>query len=200
MRKISYVEMCELFRRIKVCKSSQKDFDRLKDSLVRLDSMATSVEVAEYCRKLIRQDEQEELHILSFNSRSMCPLEDVMLMKGTSDLVIGSAHHVLQTVMKSGGDSYIIWHTHPGKDCTPSPADCSFTSIVALFSNTYGVKMYDSIILPTRSPDFYSFRDANIMKEIEDRMPYYEKAILDLGDTIYTERFGKDGFNEYQKI
>jgi len=101
--------------------------------------------------------EQEEVWIICLSSQKK-PLLIKRIFIGTVDSCIWHPRDILKEVFLSSCSSFIVCHSHPGGDPTPSKEDQLATLRLKKISKLIGVHLDDHVIFCQRS--YFSFTDS----------------------------------------
>lgn len=83
---------------------------------------------------------------LDFRNRLIAEQE---IFRGTICRAAVEPRQILRLALHHRAASFIVWHTHPGGDPTPSEEDRNFTLRLAKASKLLGVRLVDHLVLGT---------------------------------------------------
>jgi DNA repair protein RadC len=106
---------------------------------------------------------QEELHVLSLNSRMQLVHHD-RVYRGTLTETSAHPRDVLRFAIMRNAHSFALVHNHPSGDPSPSDADWRFTRRIREASKLMQIEMTDHVIIGQQSPErtvpWFSFRES----------------------------------------
>lgn len=104
--------------------------------------------------------EKEETWTLSLNT-----LKNPIVLNrhfiGTLDTCIFHPRDIFKSLIKQNAHSYILFHSHPSGDPSPSTQDIIITENMIKASNIMNIELLDHIILSKKS--YYSFKDNKLL-------------------------------------
>ena len=105
-------------------------------------------EIVRLVNTVFRLDERAEEHVYLITMNSRCDVTGVFLIgKGDSTTSICSVRDMMQRVLLSGANGFVVVHNHPGGDMTPSSFDEKLTKRAATVGMLFQVQLLDSIIV-----------------------------------------------------
>lgn len=104
--------------------------------------------------------EQEEVWVLCLNSLKKV-ISTKKIFVGSVDRTIIHPREILREVIISKSSSYILCHSHPSNDPSPSHEDLAVTKTFAQISKFIQINMDDHIIYTKSS--YFSFLDNNLL-------------------------------------
>lgn len=103
-------------------------------------------QVAEYYQEDLRHKEQEEFHMMLFNTKQNM-IGDVALSKGTVNASLATPREIFIQALKFQAVSLILVHNHPSGDPEPSREDILLTRRVEEAGQVIGIPVLDHIII-----------------------------------------------------
>lgn len=103
---------------------------------------------------------QEEVWVIGLNNLKT-PTSTKKVFVGTVDKTIIHPREIIFELIKSKSSSYILCHSHPSGDPSPSKEDIAVTQKFKTISNLIQIDLNDHIIFARSS--YYSFVDSNIL-------------------------------------
>jgi len=100
--------------------------------------------------------EQEEVWIICLNSQKE-PITIKRIFIGTVDSCLWHPREIIKAVFISSCSSFILCHSHPGGDPSPSKEDIKVTKRLKEIAQLIAVPMDDHVIFCEKS--YYSFVD-----------------------------------------
>ncbi len=103
-------------------------------------------EVARYVALRYSQPDQEVLGALYLNLHNhlLCEHE---LYRGTLTRAVVEPRAILRHALRAGASGFVLFHTHPSGDPTPSNADFAFTRRMQKAGEIMGVRLIDHVIV-----------------------------------------------------
>ena len=102
--------------------------------------------VAEYYQEDLRHKEQEEFHMMLFNTKQNM-IGDVTLTKGTVNASLATPREIFIQALRFQAVSLILVHNHPSGDPQPSREDILLTRRVEEAGRMIGIPVLDHIII-----------------------------------------------------
>ena len=124
-------------------------------------TLQTSVDVARMMKPLMEFLPQEELRVLSLNSRNQL-LATSTVFKGTVNSVSVRPVEVFRQAVQVNAPSVVMVHNHPSGDPDPSAADVALTKEIAAVGKTLDIKLADHVVVARDG--YVSMRDREIIK------------------------------------
>ncbi len=103
-------------------------------------------QVADYYQEDLRHKEQEEFHMMLFNTKQNM-IGDVALSKGTVNASLATPREIFIQALKFQAVSLILVHNHPSGDPKPSREDILLTRRVEEAGKLIGIAVLDHIII-----------------------------------------------------
>ena len=103
-------------------------------------------QVAEYYQEDLRHKEQEEFHMMLFNTKQNM-IGDVTLTKGTVNASLATPREIFIQALRFQAVSLILVHNHPSGDPQPSREDILLTRRVEEAGRMIGIPVLDHIII-----------------------------------------------------
>ena len=124
-----------------------------------LQSIACSNSAYEHLKSHISY-EQEEVWVIALNNLKK-PLSTKKIFIGSVDTCIIHPREILKAVILSNASSYILCHSHPSGDPSPSPQDMNVTLAFQKIGALLQIKLDDHIIYSKNS--YFSFLDKGLL-------------------------------------
>lgn len=118
----------------------------------------SSLKVYEHLKEQISYT-QEEVWIVCLNSLKKA-LRTEKIFMGTVDQSLIHPRELLHPVIQSRSSSFILCHSHPSGDPSPSQADLRVTKRMHLISDLIEISLCDHIIFS--QDKYFSFADARL--------------------------------------
>ena len=123
--------------------------------------LQTSMDVARMMKPLMEFLPQEQLRVLSLNSRNQL-LATSTVFVGTVNSVSVRAVEVFRQAVQVNAPSVVMVHNHPSGDPDPSAADVALTKEIAAVGKTLDIKLADHVVVARDG--YVSMRDREILK------------------------------------
>lgn len=117
----------------------------------------TSLKVGNFCSKYFYNHTEENLILLSFDSKRKLKCVDV-ISKGTEVETAFYPRKIIKAIVKNKTNNVILAHNHPGGNTQPSTNDIYITDLISKMLKSIGVTVCDHIICSGQK--FFSFSDA----------------------------------------
>lgn len=124
-----------------------------------LQSISSSKLAYEHLKNHISY-EQEEVWVIALNNLKK-PLSTKKIFVGTVDTCIIHPREILKSVILSSASSYILCHSHPSGDPSPSKQDVKATLTFQKISALLQIELDDHIIYSKHS--YFSFLDEGLL-------------------------------------
>lgn len=128
-----------------------------RDQVMDREPMARPAEVARYLALRYCERDQEVMGALFLDVRNRL-LGEKELFRGTLDKAIVEPREILKESLLRGAAAFVVFHTHPSGDPTPSQEDLAFTQHLKEAGKIVGVRLADHLILG-RSGRWVSLRE-----------------------------------------
>lgn len=115
--------------------------------------------VADYYQEDMRHQQQEQFHVMMFNSKQVL-IRDVLLSKGTVNASLVSPREIMIEALRYQAVSLILVHNHPSGDPEPSKEDIALTRKVMEAGALIGIPVLDHIIIGDNS--FVSLKERGL--------------------------------------
>ena len=120
------------------------------------------------CTAAALDDPREHAYVLALSPKNRLLTPAYLLAIGQMDLTDFDRREILRFVLLAGGTDFMIAHTHPSGDPSPSPADLHTTSAVKHAAAVLELDLLDHLILggchrEEETPRYYSFREAGLL-------------------------------------
>ncbi len=123
--------------------------------------LQTSVDVARMMKPIMEFLPQEQLRVLSLNSRNQLLASSTVFM-GTVNSVSVRPVEVFRQAVQVNAPSVVMVHNHPSGDPDPSAADVALTKEIAAVGKTLDIKLADHVVVARDG--YVSMRDREILK------------------------------------
>ena len=130
-------------RRIRAAYHLATTLEQDQTSQQRLDHPAA---VARYLTLRYTQLDQEVMGALYLNTRHHL-ITDEQLFRGTISRAAVEPRAILRRALQLGAPAFILFHTHPSGDPSPSAEDLAFTRRLREAGEVVGVRLVDHLIL-----------------------------------------------------
>ncbi len=143
------------------------EFGRRLSSEKFSDSRIESPEdVMELLGTEMRQLQQESVRVIKLNSRNeLLHVEEIFRGSGTQS--IARPKEILQAVIRSGAEGFILAHNHPSGNIQASEADIHLTKRLREAAQHIGINLVDHVIIgfpgENQQEDYFSFREAGLL-------------------------------------
>lgn len=115
--------------------------------------------VADYYQEDMRHQQQEQFHVMMFNSKQVL-IRDVLLSKGTVNASLASPREIMIEALRYQAVSLILVHNHPSGDPEPSKEDIALTRKIMEAGALIGIPVLDHIIIGDNS--FVSLKERGL--------------------------------------
>lgn len=112
--------------------------------------------------KYIRDMDREAVCVVNFNTR-LQPINFQIVSIGTLDQALCKPRELLKAAILSNASSMMILHNHPSGSIAPSGCDMQMTERMEKVCELVGIPLTDSIIVGFGREDYFSFRDASML-------------------------------------
>ena len=126
------------------------------------DPIRSPERAVEVLGKYIRDMDREAVCVVNFNAR-LQPINFQIVSIGTLDQALCEPREILKAAILSNANSMMILHTHPAGSITPSGSDMQMTERMEKVCDLVGIPLMDSIIIGFGREDYFSFRDASML-------------------------------------
>ena len=103
--------------------------------------------VAEYLALRYSRRDQEVMGVLYLDSRQRLMAEAEEIFRGTLNRAAAEPRSILKRGLLQDAASFVLFHTHPSGDPTPSAEDVAFTRRIAEAGDIVGVRLLDHLII-----------------------------------------------------
>jgi len=103
-------------------------------------------QIADYYQEDMRHKEQEEFHVMFFNTKQVL-IREILLSKGTVNAVVAAPREVLVEALRNQAVNMILVHNHPSGSPEPSQEDIRLTGNIHTAGEIVGVHLIDHIII-----------------------------------------------------
>jgi DNA repair protein RadC len=117
-----------------------------REQLPARQPLARPAEVARYLVLRYQQRDQEVMGALFLDVRH-CLIGDREIFRGTLHRAAVEPREILKECLNRGAAGFVLFHTHPSGDPTPSAEDVLFTRRMAEAAAVVGVEMVDHLVL-----------------------------------------------------
>ncbi len=133
---------------------AQRIFKRKTDLFNTMDEIIDFI----YKEIKIQNKAEEYLYLLTFTANNAM-IGVFPVSKGTANESVFSEKQILQRIVWSGCDRFILFHNHPSQVCTPSANDVKITREILTLSKKLDIMFIDHLIICKE--DYYSLEDNN---------------------------------------
>jgi len=124
-------------------------------------------DIARFLRALgVQNEEQERFLTIVLDAKNNIK-GFVTVTVGLVDRAPVAAREVFRAAILQGASKVVLAHQHPTGDPTPSAQDIACTRELVAAGKIVGIEVMDHVILglpsPTRSRDYISFREENLL-------------------------------------
>ena len=116
--------------------------------------------IAAFYMEDMRHMEQEELHLMMFNTKNML-IRESCLFRGTVNASVASAREIFIEALRYHAVRLALVHNHPSGDPSPSGEDIRLTRQVAQAGELLGVTLLDHVIIGDNS--YFSFKERGLI-------------------------------------
>jgi len=102
--------------------------------------------VARYLHLRYRRAGQEVLGALYLDARQR-PIRDAEIFRGTLDRAAAEPRAILKQAIVVDAKGFVLFHTHPSGDPSPSAQDLVFTDALRSAGNAVGIELLDHLIV-----------------------------------------------------
>ena len=124
-------------------------------------TLQTSVDVARMMKPLMEFLPQEQLRVLSLNSRNQL-LASSTVFVGTVNSVNVRPVEIFRQAVQVNAPSVVMVHNHPSGDPNPSAADVALTKEIAAVGKTLDITLADHVVVGREG--YVSMRDRQVIK------------------------------------
>ena len=122
--------------------------------------------IADYMRDNIQSREKEETHVFLLDSQSRL-IRDELISIGILDKALLHPREIFRPAVREACRSFILCHTHPSDDPTPSAEDIQLTYTLLMASEIMDIHMTDHLVVALRpaphKPSYFSFSLNNLL-------------------------------------
>lgn len=126
----------------------------IREREIELKKASSSYNVQQFLRSEIGEDARESFVVIGLNVKKEVNMYSVVFT-GSLSTSVAAPRDVMQRLLLSNSDSFIIGHNHPSGDVTPSGKDREVTKKMKEAGEFLGILLLDHIIVSTRG--YYSF-------------------------------------------
>lgn len=116
--------------------------------------------IAAFYMEDMRHMEQEELHLMMFNTKNML-IRELCLFRGTVNASMASTREIFIEALRYHAVHLALVHNHPSGDPSPSREDISLTHQVSEAGELLGIGLLDHVIIGDNS--YFSFKERGIL-------------------------------------
>lgn len=102
--------------------------------------------IAEYLIARHARSDQEILGAVYLDASNRL-IADVEIFRGALDRLSVEPRAILRQALARGAERFLLWHTHPSGDPSPTPEDIGFTRRLARSAELLGIRLIDHLIL-----------------------------------------------------
>lgn len=117
-------------------------------------------EIAAFYMEDMRHMEQEELHLMMFNTKNML-IRESCLFRGTVNASVASSREIFIEALRYHAVRLALVHNHPSGDSSPSREDIGLTEKVERAGELLGLTLLDHVIIGDNS--YFSFKERGML-------------------------------------
>ncbi|MBO6159592.1 MAG: DNA repair protein RadC [Firmicutes bacterium] len=138
---------------------------RISKRSIGLSRPVTTYDLANMYMNQMRFSTEENVWVVYLNSKNMV-LSDLFLGSGTLNYAIINERLIFKNGFERGAYSFVLLHSHPSTDPTPSKNDLELTARLKKTSELMGLYMVDHIIIGDKR--YFSFLEEGIFNTLTD--------------------------------
>lgn len=123
-------------------------------------SLSNPKSIAAYYMESLRHLEQEEIHLMMFNTKNRL-LGDAILTKGTVNASLISPREVFLKALEYHAVYLVLVHNHPSGDPAPSKEDLRITDRIKKSGEILGIELLDHVIIGDQN--YVSLREQKLL-------------------------------------
>ncbi|MBP5670813.1 MAG: DNA repair protein RadC [Victivallales bacterium] len=116
--------------------------------------------IAEYMRDVVQSRDKEETHVFLLDSQCRL-IRDELISIGILDRALLHPREIFRPAVREASRSFILCHTHPSDDPTPSIEDIKLTYTLLMGAEIIDIAMVDHLVVALRPAPgrsgFFSF-------------------------------------------
>lgn len=102
--------------------------------------------VADYYQEDMRHKEQEEFHVMFFNTKQVL-IRETLVSKGTVNASLAAPREIFVEALRNQAVTIILVHNHPSGSPEPSQEDILLTRNIQAAGDIIGIQLIDHIII-----------------------------------------------------
>lgn len=102
--------------------------------------------VADYYQEDMRHKEQEEFHVMFFNTKQVL-IREILLSRGTVNAALATPREIYAEALRNQAVSIILVHNHPSGNPEPSQEDIELTWNIREAGEIIGLPLIDHVII-----------------------------------------------------
>lgn len=102
--------------------------------------------VADYYQEDMRHKEQEEFHVMFFNTKQVL-IRETLVSKGTVNASLAAPREIFVEALRNQAVTIILVHNHPSGNPEPSQEDILLTRNIQAAGDIIGIRLIDHIII-----------------------------------------------------
>ena len=102
--------------------------------------------VADYYQEDMRHKEQEEFHVMFFNTKQVL-IREILVSKGTVNASLAAPREIFVEALRNQAVTIILVHNHPSGNPEPSQEDILLTRNIQAAGDIIGIQLIDHIII-----------------------------------------------------
>lgn len=102
--------------------------------------------VADYYQEDMRHKEQEEFHVMFFNTKQVL-IRETLVSKGTVNASLAAPREIFVEALRNQAVTIILVHNHPSGNPEPSQEDILLTRNIQAAGDIIGIQLIDHIII-----------------------------------------------------
>lgn len=123
-----------------------------------------AVEIARYYMEELRYCDQEQVMVMSFNTKGRL-LAEKAVTRGTVNQSVVSPREVFLEALRNQASYIVLVHNHPSGDASPSQEDYQVTERIARAGTILGIELMDHVIIGDMC--YYSFREHDMYPDTQ---------------------------------
>lgn len=112
----------------------------------------------------LREMDREVLMVLNLTS-NLKPINCSVVSIGAISEAIASPREILKCSILSNASNIMLMHNHPSGNLTPSKQDAMMTERMIDMCAAMNIPLIDHIIVGARNPDYFSFREKEVLEK-----------------------------------
>ena len=143
----------------KKLKTIKEAFESYQVEKIERLTVTSSSFIGNHLVNLLNEKQQEEVHVLSLNTKNEVISID-MIFKGSLNSSVAHPREIFKKAVEHSAARIIITHNHPSGNTEPSEADLSFTRRIVEAGEVMGIEVIDHFIIGNT---YLSLREHGLM-------------------------------------